>query len=160
MILHTSCHPLFAWDGSHLPPWIQALRRSLQCDWWLLEIRYSDLRHKTHKQLIFNDLWLVDTHNTVIWLVFAHLAQSHREPVLRAGTGWSGWSWECTCDWSILNTVPFWDLIGLYLLGLATPELKPELKAEAPWVGVPAGDPPGLVDIRLPLLTLLKQGNT
>ena len=45
----------------------------------------------------------------------------------------------------------------MYLLGDATPELNPELKAEAPpWVGVPAGEPPGLVEIRFPLLTLLK----
>ena len=42
-------------------------------------------------------------------------------------------------------------------MGDATPELNPELKAEAPpWVGVPAGEPPGLVEIRFPLLTLLK----
>ena len=59
----------------------------------------------------------------------------------------------CADGWDRLVGVE----LGVYLLGEATPELKPELKADAPpWVGVPAGDPPGLVEIRWPLLTLLK----
>ena len=44
--------------------------------------------------------------------------------------------------------------LGVYLLGEATPELNPELNAEAWLVGVPAGDPPGLVEIRFPLILL------
>ena len=46
--------------------------------------------------------------------------------------------------------------LGVYLLGEATPELNPELNAEAWLVGVPAGDPPGLVEMRFPLVILLK----
>ena len=46
--------------------------------------------------------------------------------------------------------------LGVYLLGDATPELNPELNAEAWLVGVPAGEPPGLVEIRFPLVILLQ----
>ena len=37
--------------------------------------------------------------------------------------------------------------------------MKPELNCEAPCVGVPAGEAPGLVEMRVPLCMLLQHGH-
>ena len=50
-------------------------------------------------------------------------------------------------------------LASSHLAGEATPELKPELNCEAPCVGVPAGEAPGLVEMRVPLCMLLQHGH-